>query len=141
MNAIIIAGIFTVIGAALGFLGTLIQSKISAKNNIETVKAQSKKEIERHKYFEKEKLYSDIITFLPQLIYSINTKTEKINLDRNSAIMLNSFKARLSIFSTETIYKEFYKLADLLCSEENEEKRINNLNAFTTVLIEDLKKV
>lgn len=141
MSEIVIAGVFTVIGATLGFLGTLIQSKVAAKNNIEAVKAQSEKEIGRHRYLEKEKLYSDIISLLPQFMFSANVKTGKITFDEKATVQINSFKARLSIFSTEEIYTEFYKLADFFCSERSEEKKVENLNKFSKILMDDLKNV
>ncbi|MPL90659.1 hypothetical protein SDC9_36713 [bioreactor metagenome] len=140
MKEIIIAGVFTIIGASLGFLGTLIQSKISARSNIEMVNTQSEKEVERHRYLEKEKLYSDIITLLPQFMYSIDRKTKTLSFDEKSTVQLNSFKARLSVYSTAEIYKEFFALTDFLCTEESEDLRIDKLNSFTDILVEDLKK-
>ena len=109
-NSVLMTFVGVIVGAIIGFVGAIIQSRITAKNNIDVVNAQSKKEIEQHRYMEKEKLYSELIGFLPQLSLAVDVRANRIHLTREQTVQLNSFKARLSIFANKEIYDEFYDL-------------------------------
>ena len=51
-NSVLMTFIGVIVGAVIGFMGSVIQSKITAKNNIEVVKAQGENEIKQHRYME-----------------------------------------------------------------------------------------
>ena len=138
-NSILMTFIGVIVGAIIGFAGSIIQSNISAKNNIDVVKAQLKKDIEKHRYMEKEKLYSELIGFVPQFMNIVDIPNNKIYLSREQKIQLNSFKARLAIFSKLEIYNEFYNLVEFIAKETDDKKVVSNMNAFTEMLLEDLK--
>ena len=131
------AGVF--VGAIIGFLGSIIQSHIAAKNNIDVVKAQAKNEIEKHRYMEKEKLYSELIGFVPQFSMAVDIPTKKHYLSRDQKVQLNSFKARLAIFSNPQIYEEFYELILFITEETDDDKVVKRMDAFTEMLLQDLK--
>ena len=139
MSDVMIAGIFTAIGAAVGFLGTLIQSLISSHNNKNVIKLQAKKEIEIKRYYEKEKLYSDIISFLPQLYLKTDRINREIFLSTDDKIMLNSFKARLTLYSTKELYNEFYAVCEKIFSITADKKPIDIIDGYTAKLLADLK--
>lgn len=141
ISDVILAGIFTLIGATIGFLGTLVQSLIASKNNKTLIKLEGKKEIGMRRYFEKEKLYSDIISFLPQFEMSIDFVHNRIKLSTEDKLMLNSFKARLSLFSNEELFKEFYIVIGKISEERNEQNRIELINDYTNKLLHDLNKL
>lgn len=138
-NSIIMTFIGVIIGALIGFAGSVIQSRIAAKNNIAIAKVQYDNEIKRHYYMEKEKLYSELIGFIPQLSLSFDHNSETVQLSCNQIIQLNSFKARLSIFSNRTIYEEFYALAEYISHETDNSNVIMRMNGFTEMLLTDLK--
>lgn len=138
MSDVMIAGIFTVIGGLVGVIGALIQSLISSHNNKKIVELQAKKEILIKKHYEKEKLYSDIISFLPQLALSI-TANNKVNLPTEYTTLLNSFKARLVLYSNKEIYNGFYTAVDDILSANNQEKRSEIINTYVDKLSEDFK--
>lgn len=138
MSDVMIAGIFTVIGGLVGVIGALIQSLISSHNNKKIVELQTKKEIQIKKYYEKEKLYSDIISFLPQLALSI-TSNNKIEISTEAATLLNSFKARLALYSTKEIYNGFYITVDNILSAVDSKQRGKIINDFVDKLLEDFK--
>ena len=138
MYEIIIAGIFTIIGAMLGFTGTIIQSRISAKNNIKILEMETEKEIAQKRYFEKEKLYSDIIEFLPQLLLSANFCQGEVVLAKENKILLNSLKPRLNIYSSKEITKQFYEVADFMLKEKDDLTRVDKIEEFVAVLLNDL---
>lgn len=140
MKEVIIAGAFTLIGALLGFVGTLIQGLISAKKDKQIVALQSKAEINRLRYFEKEKLYSDIIGFVPAMVLAIDYRSNKINLSKEQRVLLNSFKARLLIYSSKAVSDEFYDLLDKICSASDEKETINIINNFTDKLVNELQQ-
>ena len=138
-NSVFMSFIGVFVGAIIVFFGSVIQSHIAAKNNIAVVKAQSENEIEQHRYMEKEKLYSELIGFVPQVSLALDIPKKKISLSREQKIQLNSFKARLAIFANQKIYDEFYDLIDFICTETDEEKVVSRMDAFTEMLLEDLK--
>lgn len=139
-NSILMSFIGVIVGAIIGFVGSIIQSHIAAKNNIDVVKAQVENEIEQHRYMEKEKLYSELIGFLPQYSFAIDVKSKKHHLSREQAIQLNSFKARLSIFASKEIYDEFYDLILFITGEIDDSKITHRMDSFTEMLLEDLKQ-
>ena len=63
-----------------------------------------------------------------------------MSLSRDQIIQINSFKARLSIFSSQTIYDEFYDLAVYITEEMDDSKVTQRINAFTEMLLADLKQ-
>lgn len=138
-NSILMTFIGVVLGALIGLAGSVIQSRIVAKNNIAVAKAQHENEIKMHYYLEKEKLYSELIGILPQLILSVNHESGRIELSPAQVVQLNSFKARLGIFSNREIYDEFYALTDYIVSETDKSKTIARMNAFNETLLDDLK--
>lgn len=138
-NSILMTFIGVILGALIGFAGSVIQGHIAAKNNIAVVKAQHDNEIKQHYYLEKESLYSELIGFVPQLALSVNHKSGKVELSPNQVTQLNSFKARLQIFSNRAIYDEFYALADYIVSGTDKSKTIARMNAFNETLLDDLK--
>lgn len=138
-NSILMTFVGVILGAIIGFVGSVIQSRIAAKNNIDVVNAQAKNEIERHRYLEKEKLYSDLIGFIPQFSYAVDVPAKRHHLSREQAIQLNSFKARLAIFANQQIYDEFYELIMLMTKETDDRKIVSRMDAFTEMLLEDLK--
>ena len=138
-NSVFMSFIGVFVGAIIGFLSSVIQSHIAAKNNIAVVKAQSENEIKQHRYMEKEKLYSELIGFVPQVSLAVNIPKNKISLSREQTIQLNSFKARLAIFANQKIYDEFYDLMIFIANETDEKKVVSRMDAFTEMLLEDLK--
>ena len=128
-----------VIGAIIGFVGNVVQSKIAAKNNIAAIKAQTAKETEQHYYIEKEKLYSELIAFVPQFSFSVVPGSKRINLSKEQKIQLNTFKARLSIFATKEIYDEFYDLIISMTDETDDKILLERMNAYTETLLNDLR--
>ena len=139
-NSIIMTFIGVILGALIGFIGSIIQSRITAKNNIEVVKQQGENEIKRHRYIEQEKLYSDIISFLPHLVQSINRKTHKVNLSTENTIMLNSFHYRLRIFSSNELFDKFFDLVEYIVNETDDKKCMSEIDKFTELLLDDLNK-
>lgn len=140
-NSIIMTFIGVTLGALIGFTGSIIQSKISAKNNIELLKLQSEKEIAQKRYFEKEKLYSDIIEFLPQLMLSANLSrgiNGKVVLAKENKVLQNSLKPRLHIYSTKEITKRFLEVYDYMLKETDDLLRVNEIEKFCDMLLEDL---
>lgn len=121
-----ITGVFTLLGAGLGFFSNAVLSKI-----------QTKKEIAKKRYEEKERLYADIISFLPQVALAIDTTETKIHLSNKDILMLNSFKARLLIYSTDDIYNDFYQLVDDICDDKS--VSIEKIAAFDKRLVQDLR--
>lgn len=138
-NSVLMAFIGVFVGAIIGLLGSIIQSHIAAKNNIDVVKAQVENEIEQHRYMEKEKLYSELISFVPQFSMTVDIPTKRYSLSRDQKVQLNSFKARLSIFSNPQIYEEFYELILSITEETDDNKVVERMNAFTKMLLQDLK--
>ena len=138
-NSVLMTFLGVILGAVIGFVGSIIQSRINAKNNIDVVTAQSKKEIEQHRYMEKEKLYSELIGFLPQVSIAIDVKAKRVRLTNEQIIQLNSFKSRLSIFSTKDIYDEFYDLVLYITEEPDDTKVTTRIDSFTETLLDDLK--
>jgi len=138
-NSILMSFVGVIVGAFIGFVGSVIQSHIAAKNNIDVVKAQSEKELKQHRYMEKEKLYSDLITFIPQFIYGVDIPKGIYQISNEQKTKLTSFKARLSIFSNQKIYDEFFALIVYITKEIDEEKVASRMNKFTDMLLEDLK--
>ena len=141
LNEVVIAGIFTVIGAALGFLGAIVQGIIAAKNSKNIIALETQKEIDIKKYFEKEKLYADIIGFLPQLYLSVDMDAGKVNLSRDDKIMLNSFKSRLSLYSTKELYEEFYQVCEIACEPVSGDDKAKRIDEFSEKLLKDLTKL
>lgn len=142
MKEVWIAGLFTAFGACIGFAGTLIQSVVSARNNRKLISLQAQSEILNRRYFEKEKLYSEIIAFLPQVILAINVTNGKptIHLSKEQKILLNSFKPRLLIYSSREISDRFYGFFDEIDPHSfDEDKAIHTMNEITDILIDDLK--
>lgn len=127
MNDSVITGIFTLLGGVFGFL---LNSKL--------VKLQAKKELYKSQYKSKEALYTDIISFLPQMVLSIDKANKTIKLSENDTIMLNSFKARLLLYSPKNICQDFYQLVDDICA--GSDNISDKINRFDNLLIEDLKK-
>lgn len=140
MSDVMIAGIFTAIGAGIGFVGTLIQSLISSHNNKKVIKLQAEQEIYIKRYYEKEKLYSDIISFLPQLDLATDRINRKSHLSTENKIMLNSFKSRLSLYSTKELYEEFYDVCEKIFKISVDEGRIAVIDEYTEKLLKDLKE-
>lgn len=138
MKNILIAGIFTTLGACIGFFGNLVQSLIASHNNKKLLELQTRKEIEQKRYFEKEKLYMDIISFLPQLVFSINEKTEKINLSEENIIMFNSFNPRLKVYSTSELTQEFNRVCEQLTHSKADQENKIIIDNFVHKLLEDL---
>lgn len=139
-NSILMTFFGVIIGGLIGLVGSYIQSRITAKNNIDVVKTQLKNEIEQHRYMEKERLYSELIEFVPQFSYAIDIFENKVNLTREQKIQLNSFKSRLSIFSSKKIYDEFYDLI-IFVSQETDAKTVSaRIDTFTEMLLNDLKQ-
>lgn len=139
MSEVVIAGIFTIVGAVIGFGGTCLQSWMDARKERRLVTLQSHAEIQKTRYFEKEKLYSDIISFLPQYIMSIDLTSQKIKLSTENQLMLHSFKARLCIYANKEIYDGFYKLLQSALTQGNATEVVDTMNDFTELLISDLK--
>ena len=77
-NSVLMTFLGVIVGGIIGFVGSIIQSGITAKNNIDVVKAQSEKEIEQHRYMEKKKLYSDLIGFVPEFTLAFNPSARKL---------------------------------------------------------------
>ena len=139
MTDVMIAGIFTAVGAGIGFLGTLIQSFISARNNKKMVKLEAEKELQMRMYLEREHLYSDIISFLPQMDLSMDRVTKKIQLSSENKMMLNSFKARLSLYSSKKLYDEFYEVLEKILTVNEVETRVKLIDDFTEKMLKDLR--
>lgn len=139
-NNILMTFLGVIVGAIIGFVGSVIQSHIAAKNNIDVIKAQSENVINQHRYMEKEKLYSELIGFVPQFSLSVDVTAKKFSLSREQKIQLNSFKARLAIFSNQQIYDEFYDLIIYITEETDNKKVVSRMDAFTDMLLEDLKQ-
>ena len=140
-NSVLMTFVGVILGAIIGFVGTLIQSKVAAKNNLDMVNAQAEKEIQRHRYLEKEKLYSELIGFVPLFSMAVDIPTNRYHLSREQKIQLNSFKARLAIFSKQEIYDEFYDLIMFIAKEPDQKKVVSRMDAFTEMLLEDLKRI
>lgn len=138
-NSVLMTFMGVFVGAIIGFLGSIIQSHIAAKNNIDVVKAQAENEIEQHRYMEKEKLYSELISFVPQFSMAVDIPTKRYSLSRDQKVQLNSFKARLAIFSSPQIYEEFYELILFITEETDDNKVVERMDAFTEMLLQDLK--
>ncbi len=139
-NSVLMTFIGVIVGAVIGFMGSVIQSKITAKNNIEVVKAQGENEIKQHRYMEQEKLYSDIIAFLPQFLLSINRITRKEHLSTENKLMLNSFNHRLRIYSSKALFDKFYELIEYIITENDDKKCMSQIDEFTDLLLDDLNK-
>ena len=139
-NSVLMTFLGVIVGGFIGFVGSIIQSHMTAKNNIDVVKAQSENEIEQHRYMEKEKLYSDLIGFVPQFSLAVDVPANRFSLSREQRIQLNSFKARLAIFANQTIYDEFYDLIMFITKETDSVKITARMDAFTEMLLEDLKQ-
>jgi len=138
-NSVLMTFMGVFVGAIIGFVGSIIQSHIAAKNNIDVVKAQAENEIKKHRYMEKEKLYSELISFVPQFSMAVDIPTKKHYLSRDQKVQLNSFKARLAIFSKPHIYEEFYELILFITEETDDDKVVKRMDAFTEMLLQDLK--
>jgi hypothetical protein len=139
-NSVLMTFLGVIVGGFIGFVGSIIQSHMTAKNNIDVVKAQSENEIEQHRYMEKEKLYSELIGFVPQFSFAIDVPTKRFSLSRDQKIQLNTFKARLAIFANQAIYDEFYDLIIFITKEPDSAKVVSRMDAFTEMLLEDLKQ-
>lgn len=139
-NSVLMTFLGVIVGGFIGFVGSIIQSRIAAKNNIEVVKAQGENEIEQHRYMEKEKLYSELIGFVPQFSFAIDVPTKRFSLSRDQKIQLNTFKARLAIFANQAIYDEFYDLIIFITKEPDSAKVVSRMDTFTEMLLEDLKQ-
>ena len=139
-NSVLMTFLGVIVGGVIGFVGSIIQSRITAKNNIDVVKTQSENEIEQHRYMEKEKLYSELIGFVPQFALSVDVPAKRHNLTREQTIQLNSFKSRLSIFANKEIYEEFYDLIIFITEETDSSKITSRMDAFTEMLLDDLKQ-
>ena len=139
-NSVLMTFFGVILGGVIGFIGSIIQSHIAAKNNIDVAKVQSENEIEKHRYMEKEKLYSELIGFIPQFALSVNIPAHSLSLSREQKIQLNSFKARLAIFANQSIYDEFYDLITFIAQEFDDTKAASRMDAFTGMLLEDLKQ-
>lgn len=140
-NSILMTFVGVILGAVIGFIGSIIQSRITAKNNIAVVKAQADNEIKNHYYYEKEKLYSELIGYIPQLHYAKDISSGAVKLSRDQILQLNSFKPRLAIFSSKNIYDEFYELAIYLASETDDAKVVARMDSFTEMLLADLNQI
>ncbi|MDY5991854.1 MAG: hypothetical protein SPI93_07390 [Oscillospiraceae bacterium] len=139
-NSVLMTFLGVIVGGVIGFVGSIIQSRIAAKNNIDVIKNQFDNEIEQHRYMEKEKLYSELIGFVPQFSLSVDVSSNKLSLSREQKIQLNSFKARLAIFANQQIYDEFYDLIIFITEEPDNKKAVSRMNAFTDMLLADLKQ-
>ena len=139
-NSVLMTFLGVIVGGFIGFVGSIIQSRIAAKNNIEVVKAQGENEIEQHRYLEKEKLYSELIGFIPQFSMAVDIPANRFSLSREQMVQLNSFKARLAIFANQQIYDEFYELIMFITKEADSSKVVARMDAFTDMLLEDLKQ-
>ena len=139
-NSVLMTFLGVIVGGIIGFVGSVVQSRIAAKNNIDMVKAQSENEIERHYYMEKEKLYSELIGCVPLFSFGIDVPKKRFLVSREQRIQLNSFKARLAIFASQEIYDEFYDLIIYITEEADETKVVERMDAFTKMLLDDLKK-
>ena len=139
-NSVLMTFLGVIVGGFIGFVGSIIQSRIAAKNNIDVVKAQGENEIEQHRYMEKEKLYSELIGFIPQFSYAVDVPANRFSLSREQRVQLNSFKARLAIFANQQIYDEFYELIMFITKEADSSKVVARMDAFTDMLLEDLKQ-
>lgn len=139
-NSVLMTFLGVIVGAIIGFVGSIIQSHIAAKNNIDVMKVQTENEIERHRYMEKEKLYSELIDFIPQVAMAVDVSLNKISLSREQEVQLNSFKARLAIFANQHIYDEFYELISFITEETKDEKVVACVDFFSKMLLEDLKQ-
>lgn len=139
-NSVLMSFCGVIVGAIIGFVGSIIQSHIAAKNNIDTIKVQAENEIGQHRYMEKEKLYSELIGFVPQFSMAVDIPSKKYSLSREQRVQLNSFKARLAIFASQQIYDEFYELIIFITKETEDEKVVARVDAFTEMLLEDLKQ-
>lgn len=139
-NSILMTFLGVIVGGIIGFVGSIIQSNIAAKNNIAVVRAQSENEIEQHRYLEKEKLYSELIGFVPQFAFAIDVSGKRHHLTKEQKIQLNSFKARLSIFANQKIFDEFYELIIFITEETEDAKVVYRIDSFTDMLLEDLKR-
>lgn len=139
-NSVLMTFLGVIVGGFIGFVGSIIQSRIAAKNNIDVVKAQGENEIEQHRYMEKEKLYSELIGFIPQFSYAVDVPANRFSLSREQRVQLNSFKARLAIFANQKIYDEFYDLIMFITKEIDSGKIVSRMDAFTEMLLEDLKQ-
>ena len=142
MNQIIIAGVFTVVGATIGVLGMIIQSVLSGHQNKKTLLLQTRIGINKQRYYEKEKLYSEIIAFLPQCLDScaVTMMGEiKLNFNNEQKLLYNSFKPRLMIYAPREIQTEFNKFFDRFPKEYNsEEKAYAYINILSEMLVNDL---
>ena len=139
-NSVLMTFLGVIVGGVIGFVGSIIQSRISAKNNIDVVKVQSENEIEQHRYMEKEKLYSELIGFVPQFFMVVDIPANRLSLSREQRVQLNSFKARLAIFANQQIYDEFYKLIMFITKETDDKMIVSRMDAFTEMLLDDLKQ-
>ena len=139
-NSVLMTFLGVIVGGVIGFVGSIIQSRISAKNNIGVVKVQSENEIEQHRYMEKEKLYSELIGFVPQFFMVVDIPANRLSLSREQRVQLNSFKARLAIFANQQIYDEFYKLIMFITKETDDKMIVSRMDAFTEMLSDDLKQ-
>lgn len=138
-NSVLMSFIGVVIGAIIGFVGAIIQSSISAKNNISIINLQSKKENEQRRYIEKELLYSDIIKTLPQIVYHYEAGTNKFKVSNETTLLYNTFKARLKIYSTPTIHDKFFEMMECFGKNGAYEFRVKKIEELTEILISDLK--
>ncbi|MBQ8799678.1 MAG: hypothetical protein IJZ55_08950 [Lachnospiraceae bacterium] len=138
-NSVLMTFLGVIVGGVIGFVGSIIQSRIAAKNNIDVVKTQSENEIVQHRYMEKEKLYSELIGFVPMFSYSVDIPNNRFSLSREQKIQLNSFKARLAIFANQQIYDEFYDLIIFITKETDDKKVVDRMNVFTDMLLGDLE--
>ena len=139
-NSVLMTFLGVIVGGVIGFVGSIIQSRISAKNNIDVVKVQSENEIEQHRYMEKEKLYSELIGFVPQFFMVVDIPANRLSLSREQRVQLNSFKVRLAIFANQQIYDEFYKLIMFITKETDDKMIVSRMDAFTEMLLDDLKQ-
>jgi len=140
-NSVIMTFLGVLLGAGIGFVGSVIQSHIAARNNIAVVNAQAQNEINRHRYMEKEKLYSELIGFVPQFSFAVDVPRKHFSLSRDQKIQLNSFKARLSIYSNQEIYDQFYDLIIYITEEQDTQKVTARMDAFNEMLLADLKQM
>ena len=139
-NSVLMTFLGVIVGAFIGFVGSVIQSRIAAKNNIDVVKAQAENAIEQHRYMEKEKLYSELISFVPMFSMAVDIPANRFTLSREQRIQLNSFKSRLAIFANQQIYDEFYELIMFITKEIDDKKVVARMDSFTEMLLEDLKQ-
>ena len=83
---------------------------------------------------------SELIGFVPQFSFAIDVPTQRFSLSRDQKIQLNTFKARLAIFANQAIYDEFYDLIIFITKEPDSAKVVSRMDAFTEMLLEDLKQ-